>query len=238
MASNEKRIRVLNEILLTEASFNADLHAVVDVFLVPLRASKSSIIDDQDVRTIFGDWEVILKTSDMLYDDLTKAIENCQSMAAVFIKYAPYLRAYAPYLNNYEAGIKRKVELASLSSLNESNGGNPFREFLDAAIQDPRCHKLDLASFLIMPVQRVPRYKLLLESLLSETAKDHAEYSTVIKAVDAVSEVAKQNNEGMSHTTAFDALMEIQLRFDDQTKLNLLDNPARVVSGCMWVSIP
>ncbi len=37
---------------------------------------------------------------------------------------------------------------------------------------DPRCRTLDFASFFIMPIQRVPRYVLLLNELLARTAQD------------------------------------------------------------------
>ena len=81
-------------------------------------------------------------------------------MAAVFVQFAPFLRAYAPYLSNYEVGIRRKVELASGASTSDGGSGggragggdgdgdggssNSFNDFLDAALRDQRCHGLDL----------------------------------------------------------------------------------------------
>ena len=37
----------------------------------------------------------------------------------------------------------------------------------------PECANLDLMGYLITPVQRLPRYKLLLEDLLRNTPEDH-----------------------------------------------------------------
>ena len=39
----------------------------------------------------------------------------------------------------------------------------------------PDAGGLDVRSFLIMPVQRVPRYRMLLEDLLAHTDADHPE---------------------------------------------------------------
>ena len=48
-----------------------------------------------------------------------------------------------------------------------------FGKLLVTAKHDPRANQLDLASLLIMPIQRVPRYSLLLRDLSKHTWKVH-----------------------------------------------------------------
>lgn len=60
----------------------------------------------------------------------------------------------------------------------------------------------DFDSFLILPIQRIPRYKLLLKvstfpfllvipkDLVKHTPKDHLDYHDLSKALDKISEIA------------------------------------------------
>ena len=48
---------------------------------------------------------------------------------------------------------------------------------------DARCKGRDLAQFLVAPVQRVPRYRLLLEALVLRTNEDHADRNDLDEAL-------------------------------------------------------
>jgi hypothetical protein len=50
----------------------------------------------------------------------------------------------------------------------------------------PMCRGLKLMSFLIMPVQRVPRYRLLLQELLKQANKVDIEAGMVEQALDSI----------------------------------------------------
>ena len=51
---------------------------------------------------------------------------------------------------------------------------------------DARCKGRDLAQFLVAPVQRVPRYRLLLEALVLRTNEDHADRNDLDEALALV----------------------------------------------------
>jgi len=171
------------------------------------------------LKGVFGDWEILMGLSDQLYGDLRAAASNRSSLAAALTKIAPFLKAFAPYLRSYLAATSLKAKLADESA--------PFANYLATANGDPRCHGLDLGSFLIMPVQRVPRYVLLLDAILKNTPPEHPEHADVVKALADVGAVAKQNNDAMEVSKDFNELMKVQLSFDAVTKLNLLDDPTR-----------
>lgn len=63
--------------------------------------------------------------------------------------------AYIPYVNGFEEAHDIFIQKSQ-----EKN--SPFKAFLDRQAQDFPHHQ-SLSSYLIMPVQRLPRYKLLLE---------------------------------------------------------------------------
>lgn len=49
----------------------------------------------------------------------------------------------------------------------------PFAQFLATARERPECENLDLLALLITPVQRILRYKLLLEDMIRHTPDGH-----------------------------------------------------------------
>ena len=57
------------------------------------------------------------------------------------------------------------------------------------------CNGLDLASFLITPVQRIPRYVMLLQDLFRNTPDSHTDYSNLNKALEKMRDVAEYVNE-------------------------------------------
>ena len=56
-------------------------------------------------------------------------------------------------------------------------------------------NRLDLTDYLIMPVQRIPRYNLLLQDLVKNTPAEHCDYTDLCKARDRIQEIALFVNE-------------------------------------------
>ena len=66
-----------------------------------------------------------------------------------------------------------------------NNRGSPVKDValvLARQAFDERCKGRDLAQFLVAPVQRVPRYRLLLEALVLRTNEDHADRNDLDEA--------------------------------------------------------
>ncbi len=70
-----------------------------------------------------------------------------------------------------------------------------FQNFERTCRSAPQSKGLGLSSLLITPIQRVPRYKLLLEELLRHTDTSHADYHGLAKAFDHVKKLALHINE-------------------------------------------
>ena len=50
---------------------------------------------------------------------------------------------------------------------------SPYRK---CAAEVPECQRLGLEDHLITPIQRIPRYCLLLDTLIKKTRADHVDY--------------------------------------------------------------
>jgi hypothetical protein len=97
--------------------------------------------------------------------------KNVNSMAKVFLHYGPFFNLYSEYLRNYG---KANVRLQQLMDEGEGETGRLIEQQLNGFIDTlqevhPDWHGKSLQHFLIMPVQRIPRYVLLLRDLLKHT---------------------------------------------------------------------
>ncbi len=86
-----------------------------------------------------------------------------------------YFGVYPAYIINYDAAVIRLKKVRKKS--------NKLVVFLDEQKNRPESRKLDLDSLLIMPVQRIPRYKLLFEELLKHTDDTHPDYKDLVSCL-------------------------------------------------------
>jgi len=70
--------------------------------------------------------------------------------------------------------------------------------------------KLDLPSLLIMPIQRLPRYLLLLEDLHRETAPDHSDFPDLSKSIKILKQVADEMNNAVKQAENINKILDIQ----------------------------
>ena len=73
---------------------------------------------------------------------------------------------YQNYCNNYRAAATRLAELREKSS-------SVFSKYCDEQSRSKQFNHLSVESLLILPIQRMPRYKMLLEEIIKNTEHDH-----------------------------------------------------------------
>lgn len=72
---------------------------------------------------------------------------------------------------------------------------------------------MDIADYLIKPVQRLPKYSLLLKDMLRNTLASHRDHKNVQTALDTFGEVCSHNNEEMDRFIRENKLVELNRRF-------------------------
>lgn len=75
------------------------------------------------------------------------------------------MKMYFEYINNFDEAV-RIVEKWQSKDGGDSTGA----KFLKLRMQDERHSQLNLLGYLLLPVQRVPRYRLLLADLVNSTS--------------------------------------------------------------------
>ena len=102
-----------------------------------------------------------------------------------------------------------------------------FASFLEKCrTSDERC-AAGIESFMIIPVQRIPRYKLLLEELLKLLSPSAGDFEAIQRSLLKILEAAVEMNESIRQQVRKRAIVEVMMSIDSKYRINLLDNPDR-----------
>lgn len=198
------RMLVLRELIQTEITYVADLRALVQVYMRPLLnadARGKPIVPRDDIRNIFSSIEVMY-----LYNESFLAeLQHQRTMAAAadfpvgkaFLLLGDFMRTYVPYCNNYNV---------ALAALDRCGQVSAFRHFVRHAVELYPCQ---LPSLLIKPVQRLPRYVLLLKQLCECTPPTHADSQSLEQALVKMLAITNQLNEAKREAEAFAEVVRI-----------------------------
>eukprot|EP01130_Rhizamoeba_saxonica_P013323 TRINITY_DN5682_c0_g1_i1.p1 TRINITY_DN5682_c0_g1~~TRINITY_DN5682_c0_g1_i1.p1 ORF type:complete len:684 (-),score=171.65 TRINITY_DN5682_c0_g1_i1:87-2138(-) len=203
------RQRVANELLDTERHYVSQLDLFVKLFLLPLRedATKNEkpMLSAEDIKTIFSSIQVIVGFNKVLLSDMEEAIMNWNiniRIGAIFKKMSQYMRVYTEYITNYNHALSTMGKLRSKSKK------------LDGTLQEiesmPCFNGLKFSSLLIMPVQRVPRYNMLLIDILKHTWKEHPDYDDLEEVSKEIGNVATYLNSKKGEAEQSNRVYEIQ----------------------------
>jgi RhoGEF domain/PH domain len=183
------------------------LQLVTSTFLVPLR--ESQLLPAEAVRDIFNGFESILETNRMIYDGLTERLQEWDDTTTcigdVFLRLLPFLKVYRVYTGTYSNALTRLQECQQRYPAFTS-----YVSEWQAADHQP---SLPINAFLIMPVQRLPRYNLLLGDLIKNTTEDHPDRGDLERALTEMEKVAKLINESVRQAEARAKVLEVQNSF-------------------------
>eukprot|EP01130_Rhizamoeba_saxonica_P006137 TRINITY_DN2436_c0_g1_i5.p1 TRINITY_DN2436_c0_g1~~TRINITY_DN2436_c0_g1_i5.p1 ORF type:complete len:713 (-),score=172.49 TRINITY_DN2436_c0_g1_i5:1884-4022(-) len=209
---NAHRIRVVNELLETERVYVQSLKTCLDDIYHPLleeaklvENKKKPWITKDIIKDIFSDLNLIYSINSKLYTLIEERIHNWaphECLADIFIQMVQFLKVYTKYIQNYSNAITLYHKLTIKPKSN-------FSVFL-REIRLERNITHDLPSFLIMPIQRIPRYSMLISDIIKHTWEDHADFVELFKARDAIEDVAMYLNEKQREAENTHALLEIE----------------------------
>jgi len=209
----EKRTKVINDILQTEKNYVLLLSLLIKKFLNPLQASAKSqrpILTIEKIKSIFSVVEVIYNYHQLLFESLESRIKRWLAdhmltplvIGDIFVRMTDYMSCYSSYINNYNNS------LGTITEQKKSNSA--FVQFLKGVESDPDVRNQELESFVITPVQQLPRYVMLLSDLLKNTAEDHADYPTLLTAVEKLRKLTTFVNEQKREVEDASAIVNIQ----------------------------
>jgi hypothetical protein len=147
-----------------------------------------------------------LKQNDQLHTNM---------LAQTLAMFSHFFRAYHPYVTGALEASQR------VETLRRNNGD--FATFCDVSERQQRAR---LNALLILPVQRLPRYELLLVDLCAETAADDESLPDFQQALGRIKAVTRDINDSFRARDG-NTLLRIQRSLD--AKLNLMSSPRHLV---------
>ncbi|RXN29903.1 PH domain-containing 4-like isoform X1 [Labeo rohita] len=199
-----KLYKIANELLQTERAYVTRLHLLDQVFCAKLteEAGKGTFPVDV-VKGIFSNvGSIYTFHSQFLLPDLETRMSQWDStprIGDILAQLAPFLRMYAEYVKNFDSAMDLLKQWTERSAQ------------FSAIIQDSQevCGNLTLQHHMLEPVQRVPRYEMLLKDYLKKLPEDDPDRSQAEKSLNIISMAATHSNTAIRKMENLKKLMEI-----------------------------
>jgi hypothetical protein len=122
-----------------------------------------------------------------------------------FKKISPLLRLYTVYINGYPKASEAFHKIIKDESLCQ------YLQHLRK--NDPQFKGSDLSSLLIQPIQRLPRYGLLLETLVKNTPDFHYDYQSLMESYTLIKGITGELNEKRNIFESQKRIVEMTSKF-------------------------
>lgn len=196
----EERIELLqNEFLVTEEHYVKYLQILHDVFLVPIESS--GVLTPEQVDILFSRVRTQLL---QIHKSLLAALQQRTpetSFSDCLLNFVPYLKLYTDYVNNHPQATQLLFEMTA--------NNKKFATLIKSIEAQPECEVQDLSSFLIKPIQRLPRYELLLRDMVKYST-DQQEHLKLSKLFETVKKINAYINESKRRRDNSSKVFEIQ----------------------------
>ncbi|XP_039365550.1 rho guanine nucleotide exchange factor 16 [Mauremys reevesii] len=188
-----KRQEAIFEIITSEYSYLHSLGILVCHFM------KSEELKETMTQTehhhLFSNISEILSISKSFFEDLEKRHqENILIPDISDILENHVSNRFNPYVVYCSNEVYQQRTLQKLLNTNAT-----FKEALKQIERKPECGGLPMCSFLILPMQRVTRLPLLMDTVCQKTNVYSTAYEAATQALKAISKLVKKCNEG-AHT--------------------------------------
>ncbi|KAJ6247588.1 faciogenital dysplasia protein [Anaeramoeba flamelloides] len=213
---NTERDRVVEELYHTEHNYLSNL----EILLNKIQKEFFKIINQEievkgsNIETMFKNLTSIFNINSQLYTHLEERIRIWDQNDR--IGDIPYLKMYSDYYRNYRNSDENLRKILRNS-----------KKIKDWAFQKRKTYGNDLSSMLIMPIQRVPRYELLLKKLIEVTPKNHLDYKELQEALEKITKVNLHINNSIAHSENQEKVLSIQKTLSS-SKLSVIVQPHRV----------
>lgn len=204
--NEQKLFKIASELLQTEKAYVARLNLLDQVFCAKLmeEANKGTFPVDV-VKSVFSNISSIHAFhSQFLLPDLEKRMGEWAStprIGDILQKLTPFLKMYAEYVKNFEK---------AMDVLKQWSDRSPHFKAVIVEIQSQEmCGNLTLQHHMLEPVQRIPRYEMLLKDYLKKLPPDDPDRQNSEKSLDIIATAATHSNSAIRKSENLKKLMEI-----------------------------
>ncbi|XP_034556921.1 rho guanine nucleotide exchange factor 17-like [Notolabrus celidotus] len=190
----DMRKHVIMTLFDTEQSYVESLRTLIQGYMRPLKQPDgSSIVDPLLVDEMFYQIPEILEHHEHFLEQVSSCVSQWHDRQTVgnilihsFSKEA-LANMYSAYIDNF-LNAKDAVRIAKEAK-------PAFHKFLEQNMRENK-EKQALGDLMIKPVQRIPRYELLVKDLLKHTSEDHPDHPYLLDAQRDIKRLAEKINKG------------------------------------------
>ncbi|XP_041664458.1 rho guanine nucleotide exchange factor 17-like [Cheilinus undulatus] len=190
----DMRKHVMMTLFDTEQSYVESLRTLIQGYMRPLKQPDgSSIVDPLLVDEMFYQIPEILEHHEQFLEQVANCVGQWHDRQTVgniliqsFSKEA-LANMYSAYIDNF-LNAKDAVRIAKEAK-------PAFHKFLEQNMRENK-EKQALGDLMIKPVQRIPRYELLVKDLLKHTSEDHPDHRYLLDAQRDIKRLAEKINKG------------------------------------------
>ncbi|KAF4101107.1 hypothetical protein G5714_017539 [Onychostoma macrolepis] len=190
----DMRRHVIMTLLDTEQSYVESLRTLIQGYMKPLKHPENSpLCDPSLVDEMFYQIPEILEHHEQFLEQVLDCVNQWhdrQTIGHVLIQsFSKEILAniYSAYIDNF-MNAKDAVRIAKEAK-------PAFLKFLEQSMRENK-EKQALGDLMIKPVQRIPRYELLVKDLLKHTPEDHPDYLFLLDAQKNIKRLAERINKG------------------------------------------
>ncbi|XP_053412907.1 FYVE, RhoGEF and PH domain-containing protein 4 isoform X2 [Nycticebus coucang] len=205
--TNEQKLhKIANELLHTERAYVNRLDLLDQVFYCKLleEANRGSFPAEM-VNKIFSNISSINAFhSKFLLPELEKRMQEWETtprIGDILQKLAPFLKMYGEYVK----GFDNAMEL--VKSMMERIP--QFKSVVEEIQKQKICGSLTLQHHMLEPVQRIPRYEMLLKDYLRKLPPDSPDWNDAKKSLEIISTAASHSNSAIRKMENLKKLLEI-----------------------------
>ena len=211
---------IASEMLSTEESYVNELHIIEEMFHT--RVESENLLKEEVLNSMFANIRSMYRfhKQDLLpslQDRMKKwkeqkekfsrehSLDNewpDQKIGDIFVKQAPFLKMFSDYIENFDNAMN------TIDKHKKKN--KKFAAIMQEIQLLPELNRLSLQHHMLSPVQRIPRYKLLLEDYIKRLPENSSDLENAKKGLALVEEAASHSNDTMKRIERLKKIMDVQ----------------------------
>ena len=220
-----KREKVLLEILSSEISYTNELNLFFKTLLVPLKKNSQSaepVVNQSDAAILENSIESILQAANRFLRDLQleHSGRSSKTVGQIFVEHSnTFLKLYLAYVTGYHTALDLHDKLY-MAGKKQRRITHNYYTFVRSCLQkEPTLKNRNFPDFYILPIQRIPRYRLLLKELYKYTNL-RFERENLREAIERICYIAEEMNYRL-RMIHFSGNLNLEFEEDERTRLKL-----------------
>ncbi|CAM4673751.1 unnamed protein product [Lepidochelys olivacea] len=207
LTAPQKTFHIANELLQTEKAYVARLHLLDQVFCARLleeARSRSSFPGDVVMGIFSNICSIYCFHQQFLLPELEKRMQEWDRyprIGDILQKLAPFLKMYGEYVKNFD----RAMELVNTWMERSAH----FKLIVHQIQMEEACGNLTLQQHMLEPVQRIPRYQLLLKGYLQRLPPGAPDSRDAEKSLQLIATAAEHSNAAIRKMERMHSLLKV-----------------------------